>query len=144
LKDFDKVIELLARYKWYIWLLNTTKGKMGDSSPNPLPEKRTLADIALQYIWEGKIINNQNKNKIASLFPELNLKNGDKLYQKFNFYSKQTNRINDQDDDNKNIRHLENMLRAYKYLKNPDHIKAADKEIDMFKKRAKEMSGQIM
>lgn len=108
------------------------------------PEKRTLSDIALQYVWEGKIINNQNKDEVAMLFPELELKNGNKLYQNFNKYSYQTNRVNDQDEEGKNKRHLNVMLQSLKYIKEPDIIKKAEKEILAFKNRVKEIRGQIL
>jgi hypothetical protein len=47
LKDFDKVIELLARYKWYIWLLNTTKGKM----PQQIVSGYTVKGIIMAYYY---------------------------------------------------------------------------------------------
>lgn len=108
------------------------------------PKKRFLADIALQYIWEGKIINTQNKDQVAASFPEQNLKNGDKLIQKFNHYNHQTNRVNDNGIDHTNQNHLEDMNRALSFLKNPDHIKTAEKEIVTFKRQVKEVSGQIL
>lgn len=106
--------------------------------------KRTLREIALQYVWENKIIDNKNKDQIAVSFPELNLRNGHKLYQYFNYYSDHSNRCFDNDDEEKNQRHLKIMLEAKKYLSNPVHIEQAEKEILEFKNTVKHNWGQIL
>jgi|WetSurMetagenome_2_1015567.scaffolds.fasta_scaffold00004_28 hypothetical protein len=107
-------------------------------------QKRSLAEIALQYVWEGKLINRQNKDSIANLFPELRLKNGNKLIQKFNFYSYTSNRINDTGDNLKNKRHLKVMCKTLPYLEKDEYIKNAENEINKFKKNVLEISGQIL
>lgn len=108
------------------------------------PHKRTLADIALQYFWEGKTITNQNKNEIAALFPELHLINGEKLYQRFNEYRKRGERVFDRGDDRKNIKHLKIMETALKFLSEPEQLHSAEKEILLFKSEVKKVSGQIL
>jgi len=106
--------------------------------------KRSLADIALQFVWEGKIITIQNKDNIAKLFPELKLKNGNKLIQKFYFYSSKSNRVGDLGNDTKNERHLNLMTKTLKFLNENEHIKLAETEINTFKKNVKEVSGQTL
>ena len=96
------------------------------------PHKRTLADIALQYFWEGKTITNQNKNEIAAQFPHL--KNGNKLYNKFLYYSYKTNRVNYDGSENHARNYLKDMERALSFLTNPEHIKVAEKEIHEYKR----------
>jgi hypothetical protein len=108
------------------------------------PQKRTLADIALQYVWEGKTITNQNKDEIAALFPELHLINGEKLYQRFNEYRKRGERVFDRGDDRKNIKHLKIMETALKFLSEPEQLHSAEKEILLFKSEVKKVSGQIL
>lgn len=98
------------------------------------PQKRRLADIALQYVWEGKTITNQNKDEIAAQFPELKLKNGTKLYNKFLYYSHKTNRVNYDGSENNARNYLKDMERALSFLTNPEHIKVAEKEIHEYKR----------
>ncbi|MDZ7634795.1 MAG: hypothetical protein U5L72_10415 [Bacteroidales bacterium] len=53
-----------------------------DSPETSGNKERTLAEIALQYVWEGKIMNRQNKEAFAKeLTAEgvISLKNGDKF-----------------------------------------------------------------
>ncbi len=107
-------------------------------------KKRSLADIALQYVWEGKIITNQNKDEIAKSFPELKLKNGNKLIQKYYYYNSKSNRIGDRGDLEKNKRHLILLEKTIKCLQIESDIKYAEKEINTFKKNVKEVSGQTL
>ena len=108
-------------------------------------EKRILDDIAIQYIWEDKKIIYQNKDQIAELFPELKLKNGSKLYQRFNFYSLYPiNRLNDQGGYNENKKHLKILTKALNFLSEPEHIKQAESEILTFKQNVKKISNQSL
>jgi hypothetical protein len=58
--DFDKVIELLARYKWYVWLLNTTKGKILDSKSKIKSKKQN------QKLTFNKLFRAEYRDKIPN------------------------------------------------------------------------------
>jgi len=120
--------EAMARFD-YLQYLKNYKPEIAIEPP-----KRTLADIALQYVWEDKTISNQNKHEIAAQFPELNLKNGNKLYNKFLYYSHKTNRVNYDGSERQIRNYLKDMERALSFLTNPEHIKVAEKEIHEYKR----------
>lgn len=142
LQDIDKVTDILTRFRMLVFLTARTESEIPIDERNEV--KRTLADIALQYVWEGKRITNQNKDAIAAQFPDMKLKNGIKLYQKFSNYSKRGERVFDRGDDRKNIKHLKNMETALKFLSKPEQIQSAEKEILSFKAEVKRVSGQIL
>lgn len=56
--------------------------------PKAKPEF-TMKEIALRYVYEEKAITKENSNEIAKSFGQ---NSGHSLYQKFNFYSDNTNR----------------------------------------------------
>jgi len=120
--------EAMARFD-YLQYLKNYKPEIAIEPP-----KRTLADIALQYVWEGKTITNQNKDEIAAQFPELKLKNGNKLYNDFLHYSHKTNRVNYDGSERQTRNYLKDMERALSFLTNPEHIKVAEKEIHEYKR----------
>lgn len=112
-----------------------------------LKETRTLKDIVLQYIWEGKIITRQNKDSIANqltLDGIIELTNGNKLYNDFCHYNQKCNRTGDQASDRKNQKHLELMIKASMYLKEDKHIETAENDIHTFKENAEKISGTIL
>jgi hypothetical protein len=145
-RDWDKVVNLVSQFRWVEFLISMIEGEGYNEKADisPKPKKRTLSDIALQYVWEGTIINTKNKDQVAKLFPELELKNGTKLYQKFNYFSKTTNRTGDSGKESTNKKHLDDMNRALSFLTKSDHIEKAKNEIVTFKNNAKEVSGQTL
>lgn len=145
LRDFDKVVELIGRLRWLFELMNIVEGENYDkqAADKTIP-RRTLADIVIQYIWEGRLITTDNKDEIAAEITKagiLSLKNGNKLYNKHCDYIKNCTRTGDLGDDKKNRNHYQVLLRAYKNLKNKEHQQVAEKEISTFKNNAFRNSG---
>lgn len=114
--------------------------KANDHLGKPVPSRvnqRTINEIALQYVWEGKIIDNQNKHDIAKKLTStgmITLKNGNKLYNQFSYFSQKCNRIGDRGSDKKNINHLKEMVKTLPYLKNRNQRESAEIEINTFSK----------
>lgn len=146
-KDFDKVIELLGRFRWLRFLKEIVDNEEYDLPAVIKKEKRTLSDIALQFVWEGNIINRQNKDVVASKLTSegiISLKNGNKLYYRFCFYDQKFNRTGDQAGDTKNKNHLKVMIRASENLKEKRHKESAENDILAFKANAEKISGTIL
>lgn len=142
LEDFDLIVEFITWFKWIEHLMRMLKeGKSGEALKLQ-KERRHLGDIALQLVWQGTIVDNQNQDEIAGSFPEMELKNGEKLKQKFNHYSQHQNRVGDSEKENENRLRLKYMNHALKYLTKKEQIETAQKEVNTFKESVRKNRGQ--
>ena len=73
-----------------------------NDSENINHPKISLQQIALLYVWEGKLITKENSDQLAR---EFGYKSGAKLYQKYTRWSKRTNRVADPDGSTAEIKH---------------------------------------
>ncbi|SOS49090.1 hypothetical protein TNO021_430098 [Tenacibaculum dicentrarchi] len=97
LKDIDNIVyetylaELKNEYsKKYLNKIQTKK--------EPQKIKLSIKQVALKYIYEGKHITRQNSN---SIIKEYGHTSGDKLYNEYTRYSSKTNRIANEETEQK-------------------------------------------
>ena len=100
LKCFDEC-ELLALVE------QEMSATLKNVSENNSQQKLSLQQIALQYVWEEKLITKQNSDEIAL---EFGYKSGDKLYDHFCKWSRKANRIADPDGSKKQ---MENKIKLF-------------------------------
>lgn len=97
--------------------------------------KLTIHQIALICVYENITVNRKNCNKIIESF---GLSSGEALYQKFRYYTSQSNRTGI--DDNSTSKKVKNKIRLHeiviKNLSN-DHTEKAIRELKLIKERAK-------
>jgi len=121
---FNDHMRIEARYKYLQWLREKLTGSKPDT------EKLSLRQVALINFYEGNRISRENASEIATKY---GYKSGQKLYQYYSFYLKNTNRrAYDLGSENKLINKIKLFESILKYLSDKGKALALD-EIKILK-----------
>lgn len=102
--------------------INLLEGN-NSSKTDPCSPNIKLIDVALKYAIEGKPINESNKDQIAKRY---GFNSGHRLYQDYNYYHNQTDRIGDPGTKGKLKKQIERYNRVLDIIDHAYRTKALD------------------